>query len=205
MNEQPSVQSSLEQPPEDGGGGSEETVSTVADQLPPIDRAAARRMWDDYIAATGVVPEGNEQYQVDYFGDSPELADALLHEVTHGAKRATSSLMDDYADPEDPLPVIGGHWVVCDSTGQPAAVLRTVSLALAAFDDVDADFAAAEGEDDRTLESWRREHEKFWRRTRAAAGDDEWTPESTGRPGHEVVMERFAVVWPADIAEREPA
>ncbi|MBG6084069.1 ASCH domain-containing protein [Zhihengliuella flava] len=203
MKDDPAVQSSLEQPPEDGGGGEEVTVSTVADRLPPIDRAAARRMWDEYIAATGVVPEGNQQYEVDYFGDSPQLADALLKEVTEGDKRATASLMDEYTDPEDPLPTIGGHWVACDSTGQPAVVLRTMALALSTFDDVDADFAAAEAEDDRSLDSWRREHEKYWRRTREAAGEH-WSPEDTRTPGREVIQERFTVVWPAELADGEP-
>ena len=46
-----------------------------------------------------------------------------------------------------------------------------------------------EGEDDRSLESWRENHSRYWRRTAAALGF-EWTE------AHEILFERFSVVWP---------
>ncbi|GHD13783.1 ASCH domain-containing protein [Zhihengliuella salsuginis] len=178
------------------------SAETPADPegLPPVDHGAARVMWEEYVAATGVVPQDSEDYVVECFGDSPALADALLHEVMHGQKRATSSLLVEYADEGEALPSIGAHWVVCSGSGEPALIVRTTELRLAAFDDVDEAFAHDEGEDDRTLESWRREHEKFWRRTRAAAGED-WWPGLTAEPGQELVLERFTVVWPEDFAD----
>ncbi|WP_309082301.1 ASCH domain-containing protein [Zhihengliuella sp.] len=171
-------------------------------------------MWRAYTAASAVVPracdggsrEGAagggrvDDYTVEYFGDSPALADALLREVTHGAKRATATLELEFAEEGEPMPRIGSHWIACHGTGAPAVILRTTELRLAAFDDVDAAFAFDEGEDDRTLESWRREHERYWRRTRGAAGH-EWSPEETARPGRGIVLERFAVVWPPDLAD----
>ncbi|GAA3702354.1 hypothetical protein GCM10022377_14990 [Zhihengliuella alba] len=178
-------------------------------RLPPVDRGAAREMWRAYRAATAVVqhPDAADdrfaddaEYTVEYFGDSPALADALLHEVTHGAKRATATLALEFAEDGEPMPRIGSHWIACHGSGAPAAVLRTTELRLAAFDDVDAAFAYDEGEDDRTLESWRCEHERYWRRTRAAAGHD-WSPEETRLPGREIVLERFAVVWPPELAD----
>lgn len=189
--------SSLERPP---------SAETPADpnRLPPVDRNAARAMWDEYVAATAVVPEGATDHVVECFGDSPELADALLREVTHGGKRATSSLLVEYIEEGESRPEIGGHWVVCDGSGEPAVIVRTTELRLSAFDDVDAAFAYDEGEDDRSLEFWRREHEKFWRRTRAAAGHD-WRPEETREPGRELVLERFSVVWPPEFADRGAA
>ncbi|RZU62214.1 ASCH domain-containing protein [Zhihengliuella halotolerans] len=190
-------QSSLERP------GSAATPAD-SDRLPPVDQGAARAMWNEYVAATAVVPEESSDYIAECFGDSPALADALLHAVTHGAKRATSSLLVEYVEEGEPRPEIGGHWVVCDGSGEPAIIVRTTELMLAAFDDVDAAFAHDEGEDDRSLESWRREHEKFWRRTRAAAGHD-WRPEDTLQPGQELVLERFAVVWPPEFADRGAA
>ena len=47
----------------------------------------------------------------------------------------------------------------------------------------------AGGEDDRSLESWRENHARYWRRVAAALGF-EWTEQ------HEIVFERFETVWP---------
>lgn len=161
--------------------------------LPEPDTLAAALMWDDYRAAVGL--DGSADYEVDYFGDSPALCDALLAEVTAGDKRATASLENEYAAAGEALPQAGSHWIACDSTGTPRIILRTSDVQLLAFDEVDESFAYAEGEDDRTLASWRREHERYWRRTERNAGRP-WTPETTRQPGRRVVCERFEVVWP---------
>ncbi|WP_434922535.1 ASCH domain-containing protein [Glutamicibacter sp. PAEs-4] len=161
--------------------------------LPAPDHVAAATMWHAYCAATGRDPFG--PWVADYFGDHPRLADELLGLVREGTKRATASLEVEYAQSGDPLPEPGGHWIACDSTGAPALILRTTAVRLAAFDEVDENFAYAEGEDERTLAGWRREHGKYWRRTQAAAGQA-WQPQDTHRPGHRVVLERFEVAWP---------
>lgn len=161
--------------------------------LPAPDNAAAAAMWHAYCTATG--RDETKPWVADYFGDHPVLADELLDLVRTGRKRATASLQIEYAQSGEPLPEPDGHWIACDSTGAPALVLRTTEVTLAAFDEVDEDFAHAEGEDERTLAGWRREHEKYWRRTRAAAGHA-WTPDDTRSPGRRVVLERFEVAWP---------
>nr|BFF20798.1 hypothetical protein GCM10025730_43190 [Promicromonospora thailandica] len=56
------------------------------------------------------------------------------------------------------------------------------------FDEVDEDFAAAEGEDDRTLESWRAGHEAYFRRTLGEGR--EFTPDMP------LVCERFELLYP---------
>ena len=92
------------------------------------------------------------------------------------------------------MPRIGSHWIACDSTGAPRIVIRSVELRVGAFDSVDAEFAAAEGEDDLSLESWQREHRRYWTRVAAARGAV-WSEED------EIVFERFAVVWPPEHAD----
>jgi uncharacterized protein YhfF len=42
--------------------------------------------------------------------------------------------------------------------GKPQTVIGTVGHTLRRFDEVDASFACDEGEDDRSLASWREEH-----------------------------------------------
>lgn len=165
-----------------------------ATSLPAVDRAAADAFWAAYCAAHPSAAAGAPEYTVEYFGDSPRLADQLLRAVTHGPKRATAELVDAYVAGGDLLPRIGGHWIACDGTGRPAAILRTTDLRLATFDEVDEAFAYDEGEDDRTLESWRREHRRYWTRTCAARG-------ATWSEQDEIVCERFTVVWPPELAD----
>ncbi|WP_376765709.1 ASCH domain-containing protein [Agromyces agglutinans] len=108
-----------------------------------------------------------------------------------GAKRATASLVAEFAIEGQPLPRIGGHWIACDSTGRPRVILRSIELRIARFGDVDAAFAYDEGEDDRTLESWRENHRRYWQRVAPTLGF-EWTEQ------HEIVLERFEVAWTAE-------
>lgn len=160
----------------------------------PLDRPAADRMWEAYRAACPRAVAAGPDYTVEHFGDSARLADELLEIVLSGRKRATSELVDDFIARGDAVPRIGSHWIACDSTGEPRIVIRSVELRVGAFDSVDAEFAADEGEDDLSLESWQREHRRYWTRVAAARGAA-WSEED------EIVFERFAVVWPPEHAD----
>ena len=166
----------------------------LATSLPEVDRAAADAFWAEYSAAHPHAAAGAPDYTVEYFGDSPRLADELLRAVTHGPKRATAELVEEFVARADLLPRIGGHWIACDGSGSPAVILRTTELRIATFDQVDERFAYDEGEDDRTLASWRREHRRYWTRTCAARGAA-WSEQD------EIVCERFRVVWPLELAD----
>lgn len=158
------------------------------------DTQAAAVFWAEYAAthpdAVRVCPE----YTVEHFGDSARLADELLLEVTHGAKRATSELAAAFTAAGDDLPRIGSHWIACDSTGSPRIIMRSIEFRLGPFDSADEAFAWDEGEGDRSLASWKREHATFWTRTCAARGVV-WTEDD------EIVFERFRVVWPPALAD----
>lgn len=73
-------------------------------------------------------------------------------------------------------------------------VIRTTEVRIAPFAEVDEAFARDEGEDDRTLDSWRREHRKYWTRVCAARG-------VTWSETDDIVLERFALVWPPDLRD----
>ena len=149
-------------------------------------------MWDDYVAAH---PEHRDDRPTsETFGDSPALADELLALVLHGPKRATAAAVAEFRHEGEPLPRIGGHWIVHDGSGAPRAVLQSTELRIGPLDSVDDAFAWDEGEDDRTRESWLREHRRYFERTLPRIGahlDDDL----------EVVFERFRVVWPPDVAD----
>jgi uncharacterized protein YhfF len=162
--------------------------------LAPVHRDDARTLWHEYSASrTGPVPP-EEEPPVEQFGDHAALADELLDLVLAGTKRATAGLVVDFAHEDEPLPRIGGHWIVCDGAGRPRAILRTTELRLGPLASVDDAFAWDEGEDDRTRASWLREHLAYFTRTQQARGEA-WADDL------EVVFERFRVVWPPDVAD----
>jgi uncharacterized protein YhfF len=93
------------------------------------------------------------------FGDSPALADALLALVLAGRKTATCTTADD-----PNLSRTGEQWIVLDGRGRPACVIETVEITMRRYDEVDAAFAYDEGEDDRSLDAWRRAHRSYFER-----------------------------------------
>lgn len=93
------------------------------------------------------------------FGDSPELASELAALVISGRKRATANTP---ADPD--CPEVGQIWIVPDGGERPVCVIETLEPTTRRFDEIDAEFAFEEGEDDRTLASWRQAHEAYFRR-----------------------------------------
>ena len=93
-------------------------------------------------------------------GDTPELADELVALMLSGAKTATCwSAALGVRGTE-----VGKRWVALDGAGRPRAVLETTEITSRRYDAVDAAFAHDEGEDDRTLESWRAGHAEYFRR-----------------------------------------
>ena len=151
--------------------------------LPEPDLDAARRLWSEY-PGSGPHPLP----PIESFGDSVELADELIALVVRGVKTATASLVGD-----DTVPAAGDHWIVCDGTGAPRLVLRSDEVRIGPLDSVDVAFAWAEGEGDRTRESWLAGHRRYFARE---------DPESSLE---EVVFERFRVVWPQAAAARAAA
>jgi len=129
------------------------------------------------------------------FGDSPGLADELLALMLRREKRAATSLVVEMELRGEPEPRAGTYTIVLDGEGRPRAVLRTVGIRRTTFDDVDEEHAYWEGEGDRTLESYRREHTKYFKRVGRKLGF-EFTEDMA------VVLERFELVYPKDDAIR---
>lgn len=123
------------------------------------------------------------------FGDDPRLADELLGLVLSGTKTATSTALVEFDHSGEAMPVVGEPSILLDGAGHPRALVRTTSVRRVRFADVDAEHAAAEGEDDRTLESWRREHERYWRRVLPVLG-------AQFSQDLELVLERFELRYP---------
>ncbi len=97
------------------------------------------------------------------FGDSDAMNEALLNLVRTGHKRATCGPWRDYENDQAALPVVGRCDVITLWDGTPAVVIRTREVSVCTFDDIDEDFAKAEGEND-DLAGWRRDHAEYFRR-----------------------------------------
>lgn len=143
--------------------------------------------WSAFTQATGR-PGDTPLYEAFAFGDSDAMADELAALVLRGTKRATAASRWSYDAEGQPLPKPGDLSIVTGSAGQPLCVIETRSVDVRPFDQVDAAFAATEGEGDGTLADWRRGHRAFFTRECAAAG-------RTFAEAMPVVCECFEVVY----------
>ncbi len=130
----------------------------------------------------------------DFFGDSPKMADDLLVPILEGIKTATcSSLWEWEHENETPLSP-GTLAVIIDGSGTPRCIIETVSVTPTPYNEVAADFAYHEGENDRTLEGWRKAHWDFFSRTLPRIGKQ---PTQT----MPLLCERFRVIYTEESAQ----
>lgn len=124
------------------------------------------------------------------FAGSPGEASRLLGLVLDRHKTAISTLRAEYDEADEPLPHVGDLSIVLDGVGVPGALIRTADVVVAPFGKITAAQAAAEGEGDGTLETWRTDRRESWLGTRRPVDDDTL-----------VVWERFTVVYPRSPAD----
>jgi uncharacterized protein YhfF len=166
---------------------------TGAERVALNDTQARQR--DFWQSACRAVPDlsPTAAYQVWHFGDSEALARDLADLVLHGPKRATAGLLWDAELDPTMMPVQGGYSLVTDHAGAPLLIIRTTRVEVRPYDAVDADFAAAEGEGDGSLDYWRAAHWAYFSRRCEALG----RAPSNDMP---VILERFALIYPAGSA-----
>jgi uncharacterized protein YhfF len=145
-------------------------------------------LWIEFLKVNPDLPT-DTPFQTWYFGDNRALADELVELVVAGRKTATASLYWEYEAGQEILPEVGGFSLITDFDGNPRCVIETVEVRILPFDEVDPQFAAAEGEGDLSLDYWRRAHWNFFSRAceRLGRQPDARMP---------VVCERFRKVYP---------
>lgn len=144
--------------------------------------------WQAYLATLPNPTSSVGTYDAGQFGDRPDLADELGNLVLKGVKTATCSALWEWEAEGSELPEVGSKSIVLDGHGNPLCIIETIEVVIRAFNQVDAEFAYAEGENDRSLESWREEHwQYFWR----------VLPQIAKQPSLEMLLvcERFRVVY----------
>ena len=154
---------------------------------------AISEIWAAYKAAAGLT---HDRYTVVQPGDSPELAIELIELMLVGTKRATASLVRDFAMTGEPLPQPGDHVVVVDGAHNPRCIWQTTEVTIKPLIEVDDAFAWDEGEGDRSRASWLDDHRRYFARQASREG-------FALHDQIQTVFERFEIVWPSDAADRD--
>jgi uncharacterized protein YhfF len=158
---------------------------------------SASELWAQFLASD--IPEAaaaaSAGFTAWHFGTGGRMADELVELVLFGNKRATTGSLWSYEHEGDPLPQVGEFSVVTDGSGTARCVIRTTQVEVVPFSSVDAEFAAAEGEGDLSLEYWREGHWRYFTAELAAFGRQ-------AEPDMPVVCERFELVFPKGATPR---
>ncbi len=126
------------------------------------------------------VPEKYENVERWAFGDTEQQADELAKLVLNGVKTATCSNLDG-----EGIPQPGDIFVVVGGKNEPVCAIELTTVDLSTYDQVNEAHALAEGEGDRTLAYWRKEHKRFFEEY------DLFSPDMTLVLMHFKVIEKF--------------
>lgn len=88
--------------------------------------------------------------------------DRLNRLILDGRKTATTTLLVEYQECQEPLPQPGDRSALVDSQERPIAVLVTTNVQIEALKDVSFQHVLDEGEGQSSIAQWREEHEAFW-------------------------------------------
>jgi uncharacterized protein YhfF len=154
--------------------------------LDPVDIDAAQSYWRSFKQEHDL-DDSLEFADAFQFGDSLELANELADLVLNGPKRATCGPVAELEAVNEAVPAVGDHWIACDGSGRPVAVIRTTDVRVGPLSSVDHEFAWDEGEGDRSRAYWLDAHTRCFTRVLAAMGQ-------AMHPDIEVVFERFELL-----------
>jgi uncharacterized protein YhfF len=155
--------------------------------IPPDDPILA--FWRRFLLAQPPdSPYRRSDWRAEKWGDNRELADELGSLIAAGVKTAACSTVWEWEAEGRPIPEPGYLTIVLDWAGTPFCLIKTVEVEIKPFSEVDERFAWEEGEGDRSLESWRKSHWRYFTRILAAMG-------RRPAPDMPLVCERIRVVY----------
>jgi uncharacterized protein YhfF len=162
---------------------------SLVEVLYKMNKSAIEHFWYAFLAS--LPPDSTyfgKSYIVDNFGDNPALADELAQLVVHGLKTATSAALSELEAEENTIPQPGLISIILDGHGDPKCIIETTAVSVSRFNDVDEEFAHAEGEGDLSLDYWRKAHMDFFSRVLPKIGK-EFSEDML------LVCERFQVIY----------
>jgi uncharacterized protein YhfF len=120
-------------------------------------RGKVDRYWAQFLASLPDASNHPQHYfDTFYFGTSKESAKQIAALVISGIKTAAGSLQWVYEAEGKPIPQTGDYNVVTNGEGEPVCIIQDTEVKVVPFNEVDEAFAWDGGEEDRSLESWRR-------------------------------------------------
>ncbi|MBB4826187.1 uncharacterized protein YhfF [Sporosarcina luteola] len=122
---------------------------------------AAKKYWDEYWG----IKEKPDLVSAWMFGDSP---DELALKVISGKKTATCSAYVLYEKENHPLPQVDAYSIILNRLEEPVAIVKTTEVALIPFNEVDEEFAVAEGEG--SYDEWKTIHDRYFKEEMNNAG-----------------------------------
>lgn len=149
----------------------------------------ARQFYEEYLATLAPGTPRHARVESWYFCNNERCANELAELVRQGIKTATAGLYWEFEAEQEPLPEVGGVSVITRWDGEPVCIIETTRVYVVPYHQVDAEQAYLEGEEERTLESWRKDHWQFFGEQAQKIGRDitEDMP---------VVCERFRLLYP---------
>ena len=151
----------------------------------------AKELWHEFCMSKGIAED--TPYEAWAFCGGGSEGDELAALVLKGIKFGTASALDDYIyeDALDELPKVGDYSVILLDNDEAVCVIRDYDVYTRPFGEVSHFHGYSEGEDDRTLNAWRRIHTE-------AFGPD---LKEIGHPltnDSKIVCEKFSVEYIAD-------
>ncbi len=143
--------------------------------------------WRRFRATRAGAAAPDAWYDTMSIGSTPEAADNGARLILAGIKTATSSLPSDYSASKPP-PYPGAYSILLDGRGHPVGIVETTAVAERRVAEIDANFAAAYGEWDRTLVTWKKQMQAYYEPTLTERGLD-WTHDTR------LLCEWLRVVW----------
>ncbi|QZY56452.1 ASCH domain-containing protein [Crassaminicella profunda] len=150
---------------------------------------SVQKMWGNYLTSIGEnISNTNKNYTSWYFCDNEKSANDLAKLVKQGIKRATTSLYYFYEVDGETLPEEREFSIVTDWDGIAQCIIQTKKVTVLPFKKVTEEFAKTEGEGDKSLKYWRKEHIDVYTR-RLKEQEMEFSEDML------VVCEEFEVVY----------
>ncbi len=92
--------------------------------------------------------------------DANECASLVLNNI----KTATSPSLWWHQAHAEPIPQVGDLNIVTNWQGEAQCIIETTHVSVVAFDQISAEYAALEGEGDKSLAYWQRVHWQYYHR-----------------------------------------
>lgn len=125
--------------------------------------AKSRIYLDQYLnSLPDKAAEKYTSYSSDYFCADEYNANTCADLILRGEKRASCSLDHWYSEKGEVMPKVGHLQVVTNWDGVPVCIIEITSVTKCKYNEVSPEFAALEGERDKTLVWWRQIHWDFF-------------------------------------------